>query len=109
MLRLGKLVRLSRFLLAILVVLSFVIGSKEFAYAAPKAGSKVEMQSSALVNINKATSEELQTIRGIGPVIAERIIKYRQDHGRFERVEDLDQVNGIGEAKLQKIRNEVTV
>ena len=109
MLPLRKLTGSGRFLLAVLVVLSFLISFKESAYAAPKPETKVEMQSSALVNLNKATAEELQTIRGIGPVIAERIIKYRQDHGRFEKVEDLNQVNGIGDAKFEKIKNEVSI
>ena len=109
MLQLRKLVRLSRFFLGVLVGLSFIVGSQESAYAAPKTETKVERQSSAVVNINKATSEELQTIRGIGPVIAGRIIQYRQDHGDFKQVEDLNQVHGIGAAKLQKIKNEVTV
>ena len=109
MFRLRKLARLGGFLLAVFALLSVITGSQEAAYAAPKSESKVEMQSSALVNINKATSEELQRIRGIGPVIAERIIKYRQDRGRFDRVDDLTQVSGIGAAKLEKIKNQVTV
>lgn len=97
------------FLLAVFALLSVLTGFQEAAYAAPKSESKVQMQSSALVNINRANVEELETIRGIGPVLAQRIIQYRQDNGQFNRVDDLVQVKGIGEAKLEKIKNQVTV
>ena len=78
------------------------------------AAGKSEAESSAaqlakLVNINQAGSEELQNVRGIGPAIAERIIQYRNDHGRFERLEDLSNVNGIGKAKLEKIKSQVSI
>ena len=78
-------------------------------YAAPKAEAALASQPAAIVNVNKATAEELQSIRGIGPSLAERVIQYRAEHGRFEKVEDLTQVRGIGEAKLQKIKNQVSV
>jgi competence protein ComEA len=78
-------------------------------HAAPKADVKIEAQAQPVVNINKATAEELQTLRGIGPALADRILKYRETNGRFEKVEDLSQVNGIGEAKFQKIKAQVTL
>lgn len=61
------------------------------------------------VNINTAGAEELQTLTGIGPVLAERIIAYREEHGPFRSVEDLLEVKGIGEATLEKLRDDVTV
>ncbi len=56
------------------------------------------------VNVNTASSEELETLTGIGPRIAERIIQWRSDHGPFLRVEDLLQVTGIGPRTLEDLR-----
>lgn len=61
------------------------------------------------VDVNTADAEALQTLPGIGPALAERIIAYRTEHGPFRRVEDLLEVKGIGEATLEKFRQEVTV
>ena len=56
------------------------------------------------ININTATSQELQTLRGIGPTLAQRIIEYRQTSGGFSTVDDLTNVKGIEEKTLEKIR-----
>ena len=77
-------------------------------YAAPKADVKIETHAQP-VNVNKAGAEELQTLRGVGPALAARIMKYREEHGPFTKVEDLNQVNGIGDAKLSKIKDQVTL
>lgn len=61
------------------------------------------------ININTATSQELQTIRGIGPTMAKRIIEYRQTSGGFSTVDDLTNVKGIGEKTLEKLRGSITV
>ena len=61
------------------------------------------------ININTATSQELQTIRGIGPTMARRIIEYRQTSGGFSTVDDLTNVKGIGEKTLEKLRDSITV
>ena len=61
------------------------------------------------VNINTATSEELQTLDGIGPSMAQRIIEYRQTNGDFGAVEDLTNVSGIGEKTLEKLLPDVCV
>ena len=63
----------------------------------------------ALVDVNVADCETLQTLPGIGPVMAERIITYRETHGQFNTLEDLIQVKGIGEATLEKLRPWVIV
>jgi len=68
-----------------------------------------EAQISAPVNINQAGAEELQSIRGIGPALAERIMLYREEYGPFESAEELAQVRGIGGAKLEKIKEQVVV
>lgn len=61
------------------------------------------------VNINKATSSELETINGIGPSLAEKIIAYRKENGRFSSIEDLKNVSGIGEKKYESIKDSVVV
>jgi competence protein ComEA len=53
-----------------------------------------------LVDINTAGSDALQTLPGIGPVLADRILQYRSEHGLFGSVEELIEVNGIGEKTL---------
>ena len=60
-----------------------------------------------LLNINTAGSNELQTLKGVGPVTAQRIIDYRNQIGRFDNVDQLLKVNGIGEKTLAKFRDQV--
>ena len=62
-----------------------------------------------LVNINTASQDELETIPGIGPVTAEKIISYRESFGPFDSVEDLINVSGIGTKTVKKIAQYVTV
>jgi len=61
------------------------------------------------VHLNTATAGDLETIPGVGPVLAARIIQYRQANGPFVAVEDLLDVAGIGEAKLAAMRDGVVV
>lgn len=58
-----------------------------------------------LIQINSAPASELQALPGVGPVLAERIVSFREDVGPFQEIEDLLQVPGIGEAKLASIRD----
>lgn len=57
------------------------------------------------VNLNTATSDDLRTINGIGPGMAEKIITYREEHGAFKKLEDLKEINGIGEKTYEKLKN----
>lgn len=61
------------------------------------------------VNINTASKEELMTLKGIGEARAEDIISYRQEHGPFNKIEDIMKVSGIKEAAFQKIREKIAV
>ena len=63
----------------------------------------------ATVNINIASAEELQQLPGIGPGLAERITRYREEHGEFAEIEDLQAVPGIGPALMGQLHAEVTV
>ena len=61
------------------------------------------------VNLNTATPEQLQTLPGVGPVLAQRIVEYRDQHGGFRFVADLRHVSGIGDARYAELRDLVTV
>ncbi|MBN1889058.1 MAG: helix-hairpin-helix domain-containing protein [Thermoflexales bacterium] len=61
------------------------------------------------ININTATAQELDQLPGIGPTIAQRIVDFRQLHGRFAQIEDLLQVQGIGRATLDQIEGMIAV
>ena len=61
------------------------------------------------VNINTASQSELDSLPGIGPSIAQRIIEYREENGNFQKIEDLQNVKGIGDAKFSNIKDNVTV
>ncbi len=61
------------------------------------------------VNINTATSEELQQVPGIGPATAEKILQMRKSYGAFKSVDDLLAIRGIGKKRLDKMRKYLTV
>ena len=62
-----------------------------------------------LININTADEKELQKIRGVGAVIASRIIEYRTNNGLFKTVEEIKKVRGIGEKTFEKMKDSITV
>ena len=64
---------------------------------------------SEFININTATSEELQQLDGIGPSMAKKILDYREDVGYFSAIEDIKNVSGIGESKYNKIKDNITI
>jgi competence protein ComEA len=66
------------------------------ATAAPGAGGRV--------HLNTATLEDLDALPGVGPVTAQRILDYREEHGAFRSVDELDAVSGIGPARLEQLR-----
>ncbi|MCL1842523.1 MAG: helix-hairpin-helix domain-containing protein [Defluviitaleaceae bacterium] len=67
------------------------------------------MRQGGLININTASSEELQTISGIGPVLAQNIIDFRETNGNFSTVDELIHVPRIGQVTLDRLRTAVTV
>lgn len=63
----------------------------------------------ALININTATPEELQSLSGIGETRAKAIIEYREKNGKFQTIEDIKNVSGIGDSTFENIQNDITV
>lgn len=61
------------------------------------------------ININTADSGQLQEITGVGPVTAEKIISYREENGRFDSIEDIKNVSGIGDKTFEKMKDEIKV
>ena len=61
------------------------------------------------VNINTASAEELMTLTGIGEAKAESIICYREENGRFQRIEDLMEISGIKEGVFEKIKDDIII
>ena len=64
---------------------------------------------SAFININRATAGQLDSLDGIGPVIAKRIVEYRKVNGPFTSIEDLQKVSGIGVAKFAQIKSKLRI
>jgi competence protein ComEA len=65
--------------------------------------------SEGLVNLNTATLDQLETLPGVGEVLGQRIVDYREEHGPFRRVEDLQNVSGIGEKRFADLQSKITV
>jgi competence protein ComEA len=77
------------------------MGEEAFPVQPPSVQDKVHLNTADLVT--------LETLPGIGPSLAQRILDYRQAHGPFEGIEELTEVSGIGPATLEKIRDLVTI
>ncbi len=61
------------------------------------------------ININTATQTQLETLPGIGPSTATKILTYRKEKGKFSKIEDIKEVSGIGNAKFEKVKDYITV
>src|SRR3954453_8530718 len=73
------------------------------------AGAALAATPAQPVNLNTATLEQLDTLDGVGPATAQKILDYRQAHGGFGSVDELDQVPGIGEKRLAALREHLRV
>jgi competence protein ComEA len=89
--------------LAFLVVALMFAVVPVVAYSEPP--GSVQQVSLTAVNINTAPSEELQELPGIGPVLAERVVQYRQAHGPFTSVEQIKEVKGVGAVLFEKVKD----
>ena len=92
---------------------ALLAGTPETGTSAPpaapsKATAKAANAPAGKININNAGVHELDALPGIGAVVAQRIVSYRQEHGRFQKAEDLMAVKGIGEKLFAKIRPHIS-
>ncbi|HEU4685710.1 MAG TPA: helix-hairpin-helix domain-containing protein [Nitrospira sp.] len=79
------------------------------AVASKRNASSSDTPTNHTLDLNSATEEELESLPGIGPVLAGRIIEHRTTIGAFDRVEDLREVKGIGKKKFERIRSLVRI
>jgi competence protein ComEA len=81
--------------------------AEDMARADGPTSVSVRKPTAALIRINTATATEFQALPGIGPVLAARIIAYREEHGPFTSIDDLTKVKGIGPKLMERIRGMV--
>jgi competence protein ComEA len=93
-------------LLAMMFVVGFAGLSPATVSAAENPAAKVSVET---IHLNRATAEQLQLLPGVGPALSERIVSYREEHGPFNSVDQLVAVKGIGEAKLARLKDQLTV
>jgi competence protein ComEA len=70
---------------------------------------KAKAPSTEKVNLNSASAEQLQTLPGVGPAMAKKILELRAKNGKFTKVEDILTIKGIGEKKFQKMKDRLVV
>ena len=110
-----KKVTMTTWLLAFALISNIALSHAAPPANAPKAPQQgttthqVRSSQTAPVNLNQASLEELESIKGVGPALAERIIAYRSENGKFKTAEDLMNVKGIGQAKFGRIKEQVMV
>lgn len=81
-------------------------------YITDDAGEKVvdnDANKTEKININTSSQTELETLSGIGPSTALKIIEYREENGKFKTIEDIKNVTGIGDAKFENIKESICV
>lgn len=84
-------------------------GAAAVATAAGAGATGATAASSGPISLNTATAEQLDTLDGVGPSTAQKILDYRTAHGGFASIDDLAQIPGIGPKRLESLRKQVTV
>ena len=98
--------------------LAYILEDGEKIYIPKKGEEILNIESSSYtnhsssinkININTATQTELETIPGVGPSTALKIINYRKENGKFSKIEDIKNVSGIGDAKFENIKDYISI
>ncbi|OEV08674.1 DNA-binding protein [Streptomyces nanshensis] len=76
--------------------------------AQPGGGTAADGPGGGTVSLNSASAEQLETLPGVGPVLAQHIVEYREEHGGFTSVDQLQEVDGIGDRRLADIKPKVS-
>jgi competence protein ComEA len=102
----GNVMKRYLLMMALLVAVSMtcLLPISVFAAETPAAIAAIET-----IHLNQATAEELQTLPGVGPALSERIVLFRTEHGPFRNVDQLTDVKGVGQVKLAKFKEQLTV
>ena len=96
-------------LISVLFLTFMVCSFVSTAYAKDSSTIETEQVEIVVADINSSSAEELQMVSGIGPTLASRIIKYRDENGKFETIEDIMKVKGVGRSKFEKIKEHLKV
>jgi competence protein ComEA len=91
------------------IALAALVAAHPLAQSAPTKPVASVNKPAAAVNLNTATETDLQGLPGIGAKVAARIVDYRQKKGPFKKIEELMNVQGIGEKSFLKLRSQITV
>ena len=94
---------------AVACALLMGLGQEVRSAAAPGQDAKAAAAAPAPLNLNAATAADLERLPGVGPAMASRILEYRQKSGGFKKIEELMNIQGIGERNFLRLKPLVTI
>jgi len=100
---------MSRTILSLIALAALLASQAQAQTARTKTVDSAAVKPTPQVNLNTATVADLQELPGVGAKVAARIVEYRQKQGPFKRIEELMNIQGIGEKSFLKLRPQITV